>query len=268
VCDQPARVCPPCSLRIAHGVCTQPITNQCQCCCVAGHAAVGPLWFGQCTRPVDLTWAHAGSCCGSAIGCAGRQVASTLSATTVRGIAVQPVAWAVQVAGIAQPLLPPSLPPSLAAVVRAAVILRGAAGVGERNLSVKTRVRYLAAVPLTAANAVAWYAVSEALQPFPVACSVGQMLGRSYRGARWTQARAGWDSELAEALGAGAAPNFRGGLPARSTLLHVATANGHVSTPCACAACMAVELTAAWRRSAACESCCVMSTTNIAMRWT
>jgi hypothetical protein len=149
-----------------------------------------------------------------------------------------------------------------------AVILREAAGVGERNLSVKTRVRYLAAVPLTAANAVAWYAVSEALQPFPVACSVGQMLGRSYRGARWTQARAGWDSELAEALGAGAAPNFRGGLPARSTLLHVATANGHVSTPCACAACMAVELTAAWRRSAACESCCVMSTTNIAMRWT
>jgi hypothetical protein len=71
--------------------------------------------------------------------------------------------------GIGQPLLPPSL----AAVVRAAVILREAAGVGERNLSVKTRVRYLAAVPLTAANAVAWYAVSEALQPFPVACSVG-----------------------------------------------------------------------------------------------
>ena len=112
VCDQPARVCPPCSLRIAHGVCTQPITNQCQCCCVAGHAAVGPLWFGQCTRPVDLTCAHAGSCCGSAIGCAGRQVASTLSATTVRGIAVQPVAWAVQGAGIVSRSLC-SLPPSL-----------------------------------------------------------------------------------------------------------------------------------------------------------
>ena len=85
---------------------------------------------------------------------------------------MQPVAWAVQGAGLASGSLC-FLPPSLAAVVRAAVILRGAAGVGERNLSVKTRVRYLAAVPLTAANAVAWYAVSEALQPFPVACSVG-----------------------------------------------------------------------------------------------